>query len=61
MANKKKAVPAKSIVRVVREFIDKTVSDKGKAYRKAGSTFEVDAERAAELVALGFVKTEETK
>lgn len=46
-------------VTVVREFIDRTIvakEGKEKAYRKVGSTFEVDEARAAELEKGGYVK-----
>lgn len=46
-------------VTVVREFLDKTIlakEGKEKAYRKVGSTFEVDEARATELEKGGYVK-----
>ena len=50
----------KAKVKVITEFIDKTVlaetGDKIAAYRKVGNVFDADIERANELAALGFVK-----
>lgn len=59
MATKKAETTGKVKVTVIREFLDKTVlakEGKEKAYRKVGTTFEVDKARADELVKLKYVK-----